>query len=55
MTDEDIAGKHLILFGDPASNSLIAQVLDGLPLKWTKENDHAGGQDQVGAPTTCRC
>jgi predicted esterase len=37
VTNEDIAGKHLVLFGDPASNSLIAQVLDGLPLKWTKE------------------
>jgi predicted esterase len=35
VTDEDIARRHLILFGDPASNSLIAQVLDGLPLKWT--------------------
>jgi dienelactone hydrolase len=37
VTSEDIAGKHLILFGDPASNALIAQVLDGLPLKWTKD------------------
>jgi predicted esterase len=37
VTDEDIAGKHLILFGDPAANSLIAQALDGLPLKWTDQ------------------
>jgi hypothetical protein len=37
VTAEDVAGNHLILFGDPSSNSLIAQVLDGLPLKWTKE------------------
>jgi pimeloyl-ACP methyl ester carboxylesterase len=35
VTNEDIAGKHLVLFGDPASNSLIGQMLDGLPLKWT--------------------
>jgi len=38
VTDEDIAGKNLILFGDPASNALIAQVLDRLPLQWTKES-----------------
>jgi predicted esterase len=37
VNDEDIARKHLVLFGDPASNSLIAQVLDRLPLQWTKE------------------
>lgn len=36
VSDEDIANKHLILFGDPASNSLIAQVVDKLPLQWTK-------------------
>jgi dienelactone hydrolase len=34
---DDITNKHLILFGDPASNSLIAEVLDGLPLKWTED------------------
>src|SRR5262245_18569495 len=45
VTNEDIAGKHLILFGDPGSNSLIAQVLDGLPLGWTRETiTFAGGQ-----------
>lgn len=36
ITNEDIASKHLILFGDPASNSLITQVLPSLPLTWTK-------------------
>jgi hypothetical protein len=44
VTEEDIAGKNLILFGDPASNALIAQVLDGLPLKWTKESVALGGK-----------
>jgi hypothetical protein len=38
VSNDDIAGKHLILFGDPSSNSLIAQVLDGLPLQWTTAN-----------------
>jgi hypothetical protein len=37
VTNEDIAAKHLILFGDPASNALIAQVVDGLPLHWSRE------------------
>jgi dienelactone hydrolase len=37
VTSEDIAEKHLILFGDPSSNALIAQVVDDLPLSWNKE------------------
>jgi pimeloyl-ACP methyl ester carboxylesterase len=37
VSAEDIAQKHLILFGDPGSNSLIKHVLDGLPLTWTKD------------------
>lgn len=38
VTAQDIQRNHLILFGDPASNSLIAKVLDKLPLKWTMES-----------------
>jgi dienelactone hydrolase len=37
ITNADYATKNLILFGDPSSNSIIANVLDGLPLQWTKE------------------
>jgi predicted esterase len=37
ITDEDIANRHLILFGDPASNTIIANVIDGLPLQWTEK------------------
>ncbi len=37
VTSEDMASRHLILFGDPASNSLIEQVLPSLPFQWTKE------------------
>jgi dienelactone hydrolase len=37
VTNEDIATKHLILFGDPSSNSIISQVIDALPLRWTKD------------------
>ncbi len=35
MTADDIASRHLILFGDPSSNSLIEQVAAKLPLTWT--------------------
>jgi hypothetical protein len=37
VTPQDIATRNLILFGDPASNSLIEQALPGLPLQWTKD------------------
>jgi predicted esterase len=37
VTPADIANYHLILFGDPASNSLIGQVMPALPFKWTKD------------------
>ena len=35
LTAADIAEHNLILFGDPGSNKVIAQILDKLPLKWT--------------------
>ncbi|GAB4142019.1 MAG: prolyl oligopeptidase family serine peptidase [Planctomycetaceae bacterium] len=37
ITDAHIASKNLILFGDPGSNSLIAKVLEKLPIQWTKK------------------
>jgi dienelactone hydrolase len=49
VTEEDMVRKHLILFGDPASNALIAQVLDGLPLKWTQERITFGGKTYAAA------
>lgn len=42
---KDIASRHLILFGDPSSNSLIAQVLDGLPVAWNKDKIAWDGKD----------
>ncbi len=44
VTNEDIAGRNLVLFGDPSSNSLIAQVLDGLPLEWTRDRIRFAGR-----------
>ena len=34
ITAADIASSNLILWGDPQSNSLLARVLDKLPLEW---------------------
>ncbi len=54
VTTEDIANNNLVLFGDPASNGLIEQVLPGLPLRWTREEvslagKTAGAADHVPA------
>src|SRR5439155_17959733 len=49
VTDEDIATRNLILFGDPASNTLIAHVLDGLPIKWTKDSITLAGKQYDAA------
>lgn len=49
VTEEDMAGRHLILFGDPSSNALIAQVLDRLPLQWTREQIQLGGKSYASA------
>ncbi len=35
LTAEEIASHHLILFGTPATNPLIAKVLPKLPIEWT--------------------
>ena len=37
VSDLDMARYHLVLFGDPGSNKLIARALPRLPVKWTKE------------------
>jgi hypothetical protein len=49
VTAEDIATRHLILFGDPASNSLIEQVMPRLPFEWTEKVIRWGGRDYDGA------
>jgi dienelactone hydrolase len=40
----DIADHHLVLFGDPGSNSLIARILDKLPIRWTRTEIAIGAQ-----------
>jgi len=40
----EIAAHNLILWGDPSSNSVLKQIADKLPVKWTKEAITAGKQ-----------
>ncbi len=44
VTAEDIAAHHLVLWGDPGSNSVLAKVLTKLPVKWSKDELVADGR-----------
>ncbi len=44
LTAADIANYNLVLFGDPGSNSVIAKIIDRLPIQWTKSDITAGSQ-----------
>ncbi|MCX6901359.1 MAG: alpha/beta hydrolase-fold protein [Verrucomicrobia bacterium] len=44
VTNDDVANHNLILFGDPASNRLIAQITLKLPIRWTKDTITVGGK-----------
>jgi predicted esterase len=44
ITAEDIASKHLILFGDPSSNVILGQAIGRLPLTWTKDKLEMAGK-----------
>ncbi|MEZ6031776.1 MAG: prolyl oligopeptidase family serine peptidase [Planctomycetaceae bacterium] len=43
VTEADVREKHLILFGDPGSNSWIARALPKLPVSWTREDVRVQG------------
>ncbi len=40
-----IANNNLILFGDPGSNSLLAEILPQLPVKWDESKITVNGVD----------
>jgi dienelactone hydrolase len=42
LTDSDIDGHHLVLFGDPGSNAVLSKILERLPVEWTKERFRLG-------------
>lgn len=44
LDDDTISRKHLILFGDPASNAVLKKVLPDLPITWDGNSITADGQ-----------
>ncbi len=42
ITDADISGSNLVLWGDPSSNAIIAKIADKLPIKWDATAVHVG-------------
>ncbi len=44
LTDEQVEGNNLVLFGDPSSNAVLAKVIDDLPVTWTKGSLEVGGK-----------
>lgn len=52
VTRRDIADHHLILFGDPESNSVLKSVLGKLPLQWDPRQLSLGGKSYDAASHT---
>jgi len=44
VTDADLKKYHVVLFGDPGSNRLIAKLAGRLPLRWTRQSFILGGK-----------
>jgi hypothetical protein len=42
VTEEDIASKNLVLWGDPASNAVLARIASKLPVAWSETEIVAG-------------
>ncbi|MCA9262787.1 MAG: prolyl oligopeptidase family serine peptidase [Planctomycetales bacterium] len=45
VTEQDIAAHHLLVFGDPSSNSVLASVMEELPLKWNRDHIRFADKD----------
>lgn len=42
VTADDLQSAHLVLWGDPASNRLLGQIADKLPIRWTANEIDVG-------------
>jgi predicted peptidase len=42
ITEADIAGSNLILWGDPSSNAYLARIIQGLPIGWNSQTVKVG-------------
>jgi hypothetical protein len=49
VTIADMTKYHVVLFGDPGSNSVMAKVIGKLPVQWTKENVVVDGKTYAAA------
>jgi dienelactone hydrolase len=44
ISDADIAGSNLVLWGDPSSNAVLAKIADKLPIRWEAKDIVVGEQ-----------
>ncbi len=44
VTEDDIKNYHLVLWGDAASNKIIAKIIGQLPIKWDEKHIQLGGK-----------
>jgi len=49
ITPEDIASSNLILWGDSASNAVLAKISEKLPIRWTAQTVQVGNQSYDAA------
>jgi len=49
LTDPEIEDSNLILFGDPGSNTVLARILEKLPIEWTRDKFTVAGKDYDSA------
>jgi acetyl esterase/lipase len=42
VSDDDIAGMNLVLWGDPASNAVLKKIADQLPIRWNEREITVG-------------
>lgn len=55
VTEADVRDRHLILFGDPGSNSWMARLLPGLPVEWSREKLNFAGESYPAANHLLSC
>jgi hypothetical protein len=49
VTAADVAAHHLVLFGDPGSNTLLGRIANRLPIRWTADTIALGKQTYAAA------
>ena len=52
ITAADIASANLVLWGDPSSNTVLAKIVDKLPIRWN-ENEVVVGEQRISGRPAC--